>query len=138
MKILTGAIAATLLSTTMVLADPVDDTLILNEETTLVTRTAAPAHMADEVDEIMFTADYGESWFELESPIPGRIKGVDFNDNGECMVSYLNGEIYTANGWMDIEKQNSKFTNNEINISPNPFLCNEKENSKYYEEYHNL
>ena len=34
------------------MADPVDDTLILNEDITMVTRTAAPAHLEDAVDEI--------------------------------------------------------------------------------------
>ncbi|MGB3246501.1 MAG: sulfur oxidation c-type cytochrome SoxA [Sulfitobacter sp.] len=53
MKKLTGAILATLLTTTFVSADPVDDTLILNEETELVTRTSAPAHVSDAFDEVM-------------------------------------------------------------------------------------
>ncbi len=53
MKKFMSAVLVSTLSTTMVMADPVDDTLILNEEITLVTRTAAPAHMADAVDEIM-------------------------------------------------------------------------------------
>ncbi|MCD9147531.1 sulfur oxidation c-type cytochrome SoxA [Pseudophaeobacter flagellatus] len=34
-------------------ADADDDTLVLNEEDTLVTKTAAPAHVADALDEIM-------------------------------------------------------------------------------------
>lgn len=34
-------------------ADPVDDTLILNEETEIVTRTAAPAHIDGAFDEVM-------------------------------------------------------------------------------------
>ncbi|MDD9720411.1 sulfur oxidation c-type cytochrome SoxA [Sulfitobacter sp. PR48] len=34
-------------------ADPVDDTLILNDETEMVTRTAAPAHLSDRFDEIL-------------------------------------------------------------------------------------
>ena len=53
MRKLTGAILATLLTTTGTYADPVDDTLILNEETELVTRTAAPAHVSEELDEVM-------------------------------------------------------------------------------------
>ena len=53
MRKLTGAIAATLLATTVAHADPVDDKLILNEETELVTRTAAPAHLSGAVDEVM-------------------------------------------------------------------------------------
>lgn len=53
MKNLTGAILATLLTTTVASADPVDDNLILNEETQIVTRTAAPAHISDAMDEVM-------------------------------------------------------------------------------------
>ncbi len=34
-------------------ADPVDDTLILNEDITMVTRTAAPAHLEDVMDEVI-------------------------------------------------------------------------------------
>jgi sulfur-oxidizing protein SoxA len=53
MKKLTGAILATLLTSTVVSADPVDDNLVLNEETPIVTRTAAPAHVADALDEVL-------------------------------------------------------------------------------------
>jgi len=53
MKKLTGAILAAVLTTTVASADPVDDTLVLNEETTLVTRTAAPDHLSDVLDEVM-------------------------------------------------------------------------------------
>ncbi|MCX7560389.1 sulfur oxidation c-type cytochrome SoxA [Sulfitobacter sp. F26204] len=53
MKILTGALLATVLTASFVSADPVDDTLILNEDITLVTRTAAPAHLSDAFDEVM-------------------------------------------------------------------------------------
>lgn len=53
MNKLTGAILATLLSTGVTFADPVDDTLVLNEETEMVTRTSAPAHLSDILDEVM-------------------------------------------------------------------------------------
>lgn len=53
MKNLTGVMLAAVLAATGVSADPVDDTLVLNEETTLVTRTAAPAHLSDVLDEVM-------------------------------------------------------------------------------------
>jgi sulfur-oxidizing protein SoxA len=53
MNKLTGAILATLLTTTFVSADPVDDKLVLNEETEIVTRTAAPAHVSDALDEVL-------------------------------------------------------------------------------------
>jgi sulfur-oxidizing protein SoxA len=53
MKILTSAFLATVLASTAALADPVDDVLMLNDETQMVTRTAAPAHVSDVLDEVM-------------------------------------------------------------------------------------
>lgn len=53
MKYFTGAALASLLTTSLAFADPVDDTLILNEETDMITRTAAPAHLSDTLDEVM-------------------------------------------------------------------------------------
>ncbi|MFK7869204.1 MAG: sulfur oxidation c-type cytochrome SoxA [Roseobacter sp.] len=53
MNKLTGAILATMTMTGVAFADPVDDTLVLNEETEMVTRTAAPAHVSDALDEVM-------------------------------------------------------------------------------------
>lgn len=53
MRKLTGAVLASFLSTTLVSADPVDDQLVINGETEIVTRTAAPAHVADVMDEVM-------------------------------------------------------------------------------------
>jgi len=53
MKYVTGAALASLLTTSFAFADPVDDTLILNEETDMITRTAAPAHLSDTLDEVM-------------------------------------------------------------------------------------
>ena len=53
MKYVTGAALASLLTTSLAFADPVDDTLILNEETDIITRTAAPAHLSDTLDEVM-------------------------------------------------------------------------------------
>ena len=47
MKKLIGTILASFLATTAAYADPVDDKLILNEETELVTRTSAPAHVTN-------------------------------------------------------------------------------------------
>ena len=53
MRILTGALLAALLSTTGAIADPVDDTLVINEEMKMVVRTAAPDHLSDTLDEVM-------------------------------------------------------------------------------------
>ncbi|MFK7940006.1 MAG: sulfur oxidation c-type cytochrome SoxA [Roseovarius sp.] len=51
-KTVLGTCATLALTAGVALADPAEDTLILNEETTMVTQTAAPAHMADAVDTI--------------------------------------------------------------------------------------
>ncbi len=56
MTYLKGAFSALVLAGTVAsgaMADPVDDTLIINDEMTLVTRAAAPAHVADVLDEVM-------------------------------------------------------------------------------------
>ena len=53
MRKFTGALLATLLTTTGVMAEPADDNLILNEETKMVVRTAAPDHVSDALDEVM-------------------------------------------------------------------------------------
>ncbi|MEQ6204854.1 sulfur oxidation c-type cytochrome SoxA, partial [Sulfitobacter sp. HNIBRBA2951] len=53
MRKMTSALMATLITATGAFADPVDDTLVLNEETEMVVRTAAPAHVSDALDEVM-------------------------------------------------------------------------------------
>ncbi len=45
--------AAAVIAATSALADPVDDTLIINGETEIVTRIAAPDHVSDAMDEVM-------------------------------------------------------------------------------------
>ncbi|MEO0360183.1 MAG: sulfur oxidation c-type cytochrome SoxA [Pseudomonadota bacterium] len=47
------ALAALCVGAAPAAADPVDDTLVVNDEITMITRTAAPAHLADELDEIL-------------------------------------------------------------------------------------
>lgn len=53
MKKSIGVLLTSLLAATSVSADPVDDKLVLNEETEIVTRTAAPAHVSDALDEVL-------------------------------------------------------------------------------------
>ena len=48
-----GACLAAALMSTGAFADPADDTLVINGEIDIVTRTEAPAHMADALDEVM-------------------------------------------------------------------------------------
>ena len=53
MRKLLSAVSGVLLATSFAYADPVDDTLVLNEETKMVTRTAAPSHVSDALDEVL-------------------------------------------------------------------------------------
>lgn len=47
------AVAAVLLAPTFAYADADDDTMVLNEDISMVTKTAAPAHLSDALDEVM-------------------------------------------------------------------------------------
>ncbi|MEN8893196.1 sulfur oxidation c-type cytochrome SoxA [Planktotalea arctica] len=47
------AIAAVMLAPTFAIAEADDDTMVLNEEIEMVTKTAAPAHVADVLDQVM-------------------------------------------------------------------------------------
>ena len=91
MKTLTGALIAGLMTTTLAIADAVDDTLILNEETTLVTRTAAPAHMADEVDEII-------SGWHFRGTETRAMQTDDFDNPGMILVEQAEDTWNTAEG----------------------------------------
>lgn len=53
MKTLTGALLASVLVAAPLMAEPVEDTLILNEDLTMVTRTDAPDHLSDVMDEVI-------------------------------------------------------------------------------------
>ncbi len=53
MKRMTAAFTVCLMAGAPAFADPVDDTLVLNGETEVVTRTAAPPASADALDEVM-------------------------------------------------------------------------------------
>ncbi|MGB7319722.1 MAG: sulfur oxidation c-type cytochrome SoxA [Planktotalea sp.] len=47
------AVAALMLAPTFAVADADDDTMVINGETEMVTKTAAPAHLSDVLDEVM-------------------------------------------------------------------------------------
>ena len=91
MRKLTGAILATLLTTTGTYADPVDDTLILNEETELVTRTAAPAHVSEELDEVM------SGWL-FRGKETRAMQADDFDNPGMIFVEKAQDTWVTAEG----------------------------------------
>lgn len=88
MRILTGALLAGLLSTTGAFADPVDDTLVLNEETEMVVRTAAPAHVSDVLDEVM------SGWLFREDET--RAMQMDDFDNPGMIFAELGRDTWDA------------------------------------------
>ena len=91
MKNFTGAILATLLSTTFAVADPVDDNLVLNEETEMVTRTAAPAHVSDALDEVM------SGWL-FRGTETRAMQADDFDNPGMIFVEQAQDTWVTADG----------------------------------------
>ena len=91
MKKLTGAIVATLLASTVVSADPVDDNLVLNDETPIVTRAAAPAHVADALDEVL------SGWL-FRGTETRAMQADDFDNPGMIFVEQAMENWETAEG----------------------------------------
>lgn len=91
MKKLTGAILATLLTPIAVMADPVDDTLIINEETELVTRTSAPEHVSDVLDEVM------SGWL-FRGAETRVMQADDFDNPGMIFVEKAQDDWETVDG----------------------------------------
>lgn len=91
MKKLTGALLASAMAVTPLFAEPVDDTLILNEDITLVTRTAAPAHVADAMDEVM------SGWL-FRGTETRAMQMDDFDNPGMIFVEQAEDTWNTAEG----------------------------------------
>lgn len=92
MKNLTSsAMIAAMLAATSVAADPVDDTLVLNEETEMVTRTAAPAHVSDGLDEVM------SGWL-FRGVETRAMQADDFDNPGMIFVEQAQEAWETADG----------------------------------------
>lgn len=91
MRNLTGAILATLLAAPAAYADPVDDTLILNEETEMVTRTSAPDHVSDALDEVM------SGWL-FRGDETRVMQADDFDNPGMIFVEQAEDVWNTAEG----------------------------------------
>ncbi|UWR10832.1 sulfur oxidation c-type cytochrome SoxA [Sulfitobacter mediterraneus] len=73
------------------MADPVDDTLILNEDITMVTRTAAPAHLEDAVDEVL------SGWL-FRGTETRAMQADDFDNPGMIFVEQAEDVWNTAEG----------------------------------------
>lgn len=92
MRNLTGStMVALLLATTTVAADPVDDTLVLNGETDMVTRTAAPAHVSEALDEVM------SGWL-FRGVETRAMQADDFDNPGMIFVEQAQEVWETAEG----------------------------------------
>jgi len=83
--------AAMTLSTSAAFADPADATLILNEETTMVTRTAAPAHVSDAMDEVM-------SGWHFRGVETRAMQADDFDNPGMIFVEQAQEAWDTVDG----------------------------------------
>ncbi|RLJ40898.1 sulfur-oxidizing protein SoxA [Litoreibacter meonggei] len=91
---LKGALSALIVAGSMAsgaMADPVDDTLIINEELTIVTRTAAPAHVADVLDEVM------SGWL-FRGTETRAMQADDFDNPGMIFVEQAEDVWNTADG----------------------------------------
>jgi sulfur-oxidizing protein SoxA len=83
--------AALAMLATGALAEPVDDTLVLNGETTMVTRTAAPAHLDGAVDEVM------SGWL-FRGTETRAMQSDDFDNPGMIFVEQAQEAWNTADG----------------------------------------
>lgn len=91
MRKLTGALLATLFATTSVIADPVDDKLIVNEDIEMVVRTAAPDHLSDTLDEVM------SGWL-FRGTETRAMQADDFDNPGMIFVEQAQDVWVTAEG----------------------------------------
>lgn len=91
MKRLTAALTVCLMTGVPAWADPVDDTLILNEETTIVTRTDAPPAVADVFDEVI------SGWHFRESETRA-MQADDFDNPGMIFTELAEDAWNTAEG----------------------------------------
>ncbi|WP_297543965.1 sulfur oxidation c-type cytochrome SoxA [Roseovarius sp.] len=76
---ITGLIGATALLAGTAFADPVDDTLVINEEIEMTTRAAAPAHLADTLDEVL-------SGWHFRNDDTRAMQADDFDNPGMIFV----------------------------------------------------
>ena len=91
MRRLTGALLASALAASPVMADPVDDTLVINGDITIVTRTAAPAHLSDVFDEVM------SGWLFREDDTRA-MQMDDFDNPGMIFAEQARDKWNTADG----------------------------------------
>lgn len=91
MKRLTATLTAGLMAATWAAADPVEDTLVLNGETTVVTRTDPPQAVADIFDEVI-------SGWHFRSDETREMQADDFDNPGMIFVEQAEDVWNTADG----------------------------------------
>ncbi|MCQ0091734.1 sulfur oxidation c-type cytochrome SoxA [Roseovarius sp. M141] len=91
MKRLTVTLTAGLMAATLASADPVDDTLVLNEEMTIVTRTDAPPAVSDVLDEVI-------SGWHYRGDETRAMQADDFDNPGMIFVEQAEDVWNTAEG----------------------------------------
>lgn len=85
------AVAALMLAPTFAVADADDDVMVLNDETEMVTKTAAPAHLSDVLDEVM-------SGWHFRSDETQAMQLDDFDNPGMVFVEAAQEAWETADG----------------------------------------
>jgi len=83
--------AAAVIAATSALAEPVDDTLIINDDIEIVTRTAAPDHVSDVLDEVM------SGWLFRETETRA-MQMDDFDNPGMIFVELARDSWNEADG----------------------------------------
>lgn len=88
---ITGLIGAAALLGGAAFAGPVDDTLVVNEEIEIITRTAAPTHLSDALDEVL-------SGWHFRNDDTRSMQADDFDNPGMIFVENAMTAWETAEG----------------------------------------
>ncbi len=91
MKRLTATLTIGLMAATLATADPVDDTLVLNGETEIVTRTEAPEAVSDIFDEVI-------SGWHFRGDETREMQADDFDNPGMIFVEQAEDVWNAADG----------------------------------------
>ena len=90
-KTVSGFVAMTAMAAGVAVADPVDDSLVVNEEIEITTRTAAPEHLSDVLDEVI-------SGWHFRGTETRAMQADDFDNPGMIFVEQAMETWETAEG----------------------------------------
>ncbi|MFU1479109.1 sulfur oxidation c-type cytochrome SoxA [Roseovarius sp. C7] len=90
-----GALGSLLLAAAPALAGPVDDTLVINDEIEMTTRTAAPDHLSDVMDEVL-------SGWHFRGDETRMMQADDFDNPGMIFVEQA------IDSWNEVEGTEGK------------------------------